>query len=237
MQHYIAPILCLIIILGQVLTLEADTSTCPDIQVTITANDQDDVDIVCEAIQVTLQLTKRYDLEFAPRLDIDVVDRIKALQSSNRFGEFDPVTGKIVVLSSRSCEKAATEWFPFGQQMTRSLHRSLIVHELAHSVADWNFKSAEPGLLVHEYLAYVFQIASMPSDLQNAIFQQISVPGFQQASEINEIYYALNPDYFGVKAYHHFQMAKDRKALFRRLLAGELIPRDSSEDFWIEGID
>jgi hypothetical protein len=237
MRQYLTLGLCLILSLGQVHTLAADTATCPHAEVVIQASRQDDVKIVCEAIQITLQLTKRYGLDFFPGLRIEVVDRFQAVQTTKRFGEFNSMAKKIAVLSSNAYTMAAAEWMPFGQQMTRALQRSLIVHELAHAVADWNFMIPEPGHLAHEYLAYVFQISSMPSDLRNTILQQIDVPGFQQASEINLLYYTLNPDCFGVKVYRHFLMAKDRTDLLQRLLVGELIPNSNSEDLWMDGME
>jgi hypothetical protein len=224
MQPYIALSLCLVLTLPQCLSLAAETSSCPGTTAVINATHQDDEEIACEAVHMTLKLLTRYELETPPRLDIEVVNRFQDIHASQRFGQFDPFAGKILVMSSRADRLASNGWKPFGLAITRPLYRSLIVHELAHAVADWNFKIAEPGILAHEYLAYVFQIASMPPTLQQIIFEQIDVPAFQHTSEINEIYYGLNPDYFGVKSYRHFLQTKDKIALIRRLLAGELLP-------------
>ena len=90
-------------------------------------------------------------------------------------------------------------------------------------MADWNFLVAEPSLMAHEYLAYVFQIASMPHSLRQKILKRIDVPAFHKAEEITEIYYSLNPDYFALKSFRHFMQTEDKLTLIHRLLSGELI--------------
>jgi hypothetical protein len=224
MKRHIMLCLFLALCLPYRLSFAAGALPCPGTPAVIAASHQVDRDIICEAVQRTIRLIQRYDLETPPRLDIKVVDRFQDPHATERFGEFDPFAGKVQVMSSASCQRAAQQWQPFGQPMSRMLYRSLIIHELAHAVAEWNFRIAEPGILAHEYFAYVFQIDSMPPNLQQAILKQIDVPAFLYTHEINETYYGLNPDYFGVKSYRHFLQAQDKKALFRRLLAGELIP-------------
>jgi hypothetical protein len=201
----------------------SEMSPCVGTPALITASSQDDRELACDAVVSTLQLAQRFDMEIPPRLDIEVVDKLDSQYAAKRFGEFDPFEGKILVMSSSACKLAAQNWKPFGQQITPMLQRSLIVHEVAHAVADWNFKVSEPNFLAHEYIAYVFQISSMPKDLQSAILKHVEVPAFQDIDEINDIYYGLNPDYFGVKSYRHFMQTKERKALLHRFLAGEVI--------------
>jgi hypothetical protein len=164
-----------------------------------------------------------YGMEPPPRLEIEIVDNIDTRHKSRRFGHFDPFMGKITVLSWTACTAAQPQWRPFGQPMNRALHRSFIVHEVAHAVAEWNFKVAEPAYIAHEYLAYVFQLVSMPHDLRSSILRKIDVPAFQHTDEINETYFNLNPDYFAVKSFRHFMQANDQTALIRRLLSGQLI--------------
>ena len=180
--------------------------------------------LVCEAVSTTLALMHAYGLEPPPRLEIEVSDAIHAQHDIRRFGQYDPFEGRITVMSQAACLHTERYRKPFGLPMNEALYRSIIAHEVAHAVAEWNFEVADPGLAAHEYLAYVFQIASMPQPQQAALLEHIGVSAFQNPAEITEIYYSLNPDYFALKAFRHFQQTEDRIGMIRRLLSGELIP-------------
>ncbi len=213
----------LLLSLSGALAPGVEASSCDDAPILVTPPAHEDRLEVCKAAKTTIALMQSYGLEAPPRLEIEIRDAVDARHDNRRFGHFDPFEGKIAVMSWKACTDIERPQKPFGLAMSHALHRSIIAHEVAHAVADWNFLVAEPNLAAHEYLAYVFQIAGMPYPLQQTILQKIDVPAFQKADEITEIYYSLNPDYFALKSFRHFMQAEDKFTLMRRLLSGELI--------------
>ncbi len=223
MMRYKALAVCLLLCLNGAVYLQAsEFQSCANSTVIVSASDPESLRHACDAADITFRLMRMYGMEVPPLLEIEIVDVLNDLHTTQRFGQFDPFEYKLAIMSLAACQAPAKRLKPFAQPMDRVLHSSFIAHEVAHAVAAWNFKIAEPSFLTHEYLAYVFQIASMPFDLRTAILQHIDVPAWQP-EEIDETYYNLNPDYFAVKSYRHFLQTKDKKALILRLLAGEPI--------------
>lgn len=200
-----------------------EASTCTDAEILVIPAAHEDRQEVCVAAIATIELMQNYGFEPPPRLEIEIRDSVDARQVNRHFGHFDPFEGRIAVMSWKACLQVDRARKPFGLEMSHALHRSIIAHEVAHAVAEWNFLVAEPSLAAHEYLAYVFQIAGMPHVLQQAVLKQIDVPAFEKAEEITETYYSLNPDYFALKSFRHFMQAEDKLRLIRRLLSGKLI--------------
>jgi hypothetical protein len=222
MKRIIIVALCLLLSLHFPLNRATEAHVCADPTILVGPAGHQDQQLVCEAAAAALRLMHNYNMEAPPRLEIEIVDEIDGSHEISRLGQFDPFAGNITVVSWQACKEAEIAWRPFGQPMNRALYRSFIVHEVAHAVADWNFKIAEPTSIIHEYLAYIFQLASLPHDLRERILQQIDVPAFQHRDEITETYYSLNPDYFAVKSFRHFMQVKDQATLIRQLLSGEL---------------
>jgi hypothetical protein len=222
MKRIIIVALFLLLSLHFPLNRATEARVCADSTILVGPASHQDQHLTCEAAAAALSLMHNYNMELPPRLEIEIVDEINGSHDISRFGQFDPFVGKITVVSWKACKEAGMAWRPFGQPMDRALYRSFITHEVAHAVADWNFKIADPAFVAHEYLAYVIQLISMPDDLRASILQAIDIPAFQHTDEITETYYSLNPDYFAVKSFRHFMQAKDQTALIRRLLAGKL---------------
>lgn len=114
----------------------------------------------------------------------------------------------------------------FGLPMDETLYRSVVVHELAHAIADQNFGYEHPSLVVQEYIAYVAQLATMPPDVKEKILSGSAVTGYETIDEMSCIYYAMDPSGFGIKAYRHFVALPDPGEFLRHLLSGAIRPGD-----------
>ena len=201
----------------------AADATCLTPQTLVTARDTADHRLVREAVERVVERMCHYGLEPPPRIEIIVDEQAEDLHVNSRFGEFDPFEDRITTIALAAHMQAGQRHRLFGLPMSPGLHRSFIAHEVAHAVAQWNFEVPDPGFAAHEYLAYVFQLDTMHEQLKRVVLERVDVPAFQRADEISEVYYRLNPDYFAVKAYRHFLATKDRRALLRAILSGDLI--------------
>ncbi|MEN8249138.1 MAG: DUF6639 family protein, partial [Bacteroidota bacterium] len=91
----------------------------------------------------------------------------------------------------------------------KDLHKSIIIHELAHALF-WNNKGNHIiAREFHEYFAYTIQLALLEKSHREQIILSSDVPAFSNRSEISEEYYLLNPTRFAVKSYLHFISVKE----------------------------
>jgi hypothetical protein len=128
----------------------------------------------------------------------------------------------VSVVSLALAREAPAEVALLRQDMDPDLYKSLVVHEIAHAYVDRTFRFDVPSVLVHEYIAYTVQLATMPEPLRERVLASIPLPAFQGASEITLTYYALDPNAFGVKCYLHYRDPRNGDAFLERLLSGQV---------------
>ena len=125
-----------------------------------------------------------------------------------------------------ACKKICNGIRFFGLQLSRNLYRSFIVHELAHAIAANNFTIEHVSTASQEYIAYTVQLATMARSLQKSIFTTFTHEPFLNEGEITSLFYYLNPEVFGVKAYRHFQRLENGADFYRRILTGGFQPME-----------
>jgi hypothetical protein len=112
----------------------------------------------------------------------------------------------------------------FGLPLDERLYRSVVVHEIAHAIADQNFTITDPSLAAQEYLAYVAQLATLDSGLREEILRGFALSPYEGIDEMSSVYYQMAPACFGVKAYLHFISLQDPGVFIRGLLSGSIAP-------------
>lgn len=142
--------------------------------------------------------------------------------SANHIGIYDARAAQVELFDLPRVRRATRANSPFGVAMDEALYVSFVVHEVAHAIADQHFVPDRPRLLAHEYIAYATQLSSIDEQLRTRILSRYPVQGFANLSELSSIYYGLDPNRFGVKAYLHFRDAPDRRQLLHGLLSGEI---------------
>lgn len=115
----------------------------------------------------------------------------------------------------------------FGLPIDEALYQTVVVHEIAHAIADQNFAIPNPSLVAQEYLAYVAQLSTMPLPLRAKILSRFDQVPYQAVDEMSPVYYAMAPSCFGVKAYRHFIGLPDPGAFIQGLLSGAIRPPGS----------
>jgi hypothetical protein len=195
---------------------------CPVPGVTLFSDQAEDGELACQAVGATLAFMRGHGFRVDARFIIDLVDRPLSLHGTEVTGTYDSRRFHIEVPSFSQAQLMAQRHLPFRMSMSRALWQSFVAHEVAHAVAQANFRVPKPSLEAHEYIAYVVQLATLPDVLQQQLLASFSNPAFYHEREINGIFLQLDPEVFAVKAYRHFVTQSDPQTFFQRLLNSRL---------------
>lgn len=195
---------------------------CPVPGVTLSSNRVDDGKLACQAVAATLAFMADHGFHANARFTIDVVDRPLSLHDTEVTGTYDARRFHIEVPDFVQAQLMAQRHPPFRVGMSRAMWQSFVVHEVAHAVAQANFRVQRPPLTAHEYIAYVVQLATLPAPLRQELLTRFENVAFQFDREINATFLQLDPEVFAVKAYRHFVAQPDPADFLQGLLNGRL---------------
>ena len=111
----------------------------------------------------------------------------------------------------------------FGIPIDRSLYRSLVSHEVAHLVADCNFKISKPSIQAKEYIAYVMQFSTMEPVLRERVLSQFPSEGFEGDWQMGTTIYLFDCMGFDVRAYRHFLKLANGNDYLHAILNGKAL--------------
>ena len=197
---------------------------CQEANAVVHYQNQDDAMMACAAAADSLSFMESHGfvIEVDRPLVISVVEPVSWIECRCAFGWFNAVEDRIEVLPFALSKRLALDSGVFGMPLTRELYRSFFAHEIAHAVAHSNFRIPNPSVAAHEYIAYTIQLATMTPLLRSEILNRLDVGAFTCDQEISDIYLALGPEQFAVKAYQHFQRPDNGTRFFQQLLAQRL---------------
>lgn len=194
---------------------------CKDGGIVVHGAKLEDLKDGCEAARSAAIFFESAGLSMPRKVTITIADgKSTAFLGQGETGRFDGAQSAISVLGYQSAVMATEGNDPgLGKIATRSHWRSYIAHELAHAAIHPACNRACPSRAIHEYIAAVVQIASLPADQRLILLAPYSdLEAFHQVSEITETYYAINPHYFAVKSYKHYQKQSDPRSFLRNVL-------------------
>lgn len=94
-------------------------------------------------------------------------------------------------------------------------------HEIAHAAVASGCRDRCATRAAHEYVAAIAQISVLPEESRSELLAGYrDLNGFEDESEITEIYYAINPRQIAVKSYKHFVHLSAPREFLGKLLAG-----------------
>jgi hypothetical protein len=198
-----------------------DGSRCSDSNVEIDSQLPEDQKTACAGAIVAKAFLTASGINTQGRIKISMVSKF-ADASHNAFGYFDRRSERVYVLNFDAARRAAEGVGMYGEPMDRDLHRSIVVHEVAHLLANRNFSKDEAQVAAHEYIAYVSQFVTMPPAVRNRILTNNPGEGFMANWQINSFDLKFAPNQFGVRAYQHFMRPENGPAFLRGVLSGEI---------------
>lgn len=198
-------------------TVAAGPVPCPGSPVLVDGADTRDQESVCAGAAGAFAFLARHGMEVEGTVTINVVDRLETLHT---FGQYNPETGRVALLSYGVCAEMTANAPIFRQAppLSRALYQSFVAHEVAHLVAQGLFEMDGPYVAAQEYIAYTTQLGAMEPALRERILARYDQPAFLEETEINEVFLLLDPEVFAVKAYRHFVAPGNGAAFYRKLL-------------------
>lgn len=172
----------------------------------------------CDAASQAQAFFDANGLGRAGPIEIHLVSRLPIDAAEAALGCYDRRDQQIYVLDLATCRGRGRL---FDLPVDGELHRSIIVHEVAHATAAHNFAAARPSLAAQEYIAAVTQLASLSPDARARILARYPGSGFQTHAQITSTMFMLDPTHFAVQAYRHYLQPENGAAFLRRLLTGE----------------
>lgn len=206
---------------GQPSVTSATELRCEDGTIVVQGAELEDLQDGCEAAKSAAQFFESSGMPMPRNVKITIADAQPAtFLGTGEMGNYDARQEAIRVLGYQSATKATDANDPgLGRIVTRVHWRSYIVHELAHAAIHAGCDNACPSRAIHEYVAAVAQIASLPGNERSVLLAPYGdLEPFRQPSEITETYYAINPHYFAAKSYKHYQQLSDPRSFFHGLL-------------------
>jgi hypothetical protein len=229
MRPYIVSLLSLILLVsGLSLTGRAGpaSSACGDSGIRIRDASPAEAVLACAGIADARAFFAAHGLAADIDIDITVQPRVDAGDTVDLafpvLGQYRPEANRVFMTALEAQRDMSEDTPVFGVPFEPMQFREVVAHEVVHALAEQNFIRDEPSRLVHEYIAYIVQMATMAPDRRARILAAYSATPFRSAEEINPIVYAIAPDMFAVKAYLYFAAQPDGAAYLRRLLADDL---------------
>lgn len=194
---------------------------CPWSSIAISGADEIDIEDGCQAVILTQHFLESAGLSMPHRVTIHLVDSPDTSPlGSNEMGRYNAHSVAIHVLGFQAAVSAtSTGGHGLEKVTTRDHWRSYIVHELTHAAIHEGCDSTCPARAIHEYIAGVAQISALPPEERaNMLASYGDLAPFEKSVEISEIYYAINPHFFAIKSYKHYQRLPDPKSFIKNAL-------------------
>jgi hypothetical protein len=221
-------LLCLVVLVAAFAQPAAAAERrCAGTNTTVYAESAYDAYLACAGAADAVAFLSQQGFTVDTVMHLDVLDSVY-LHTVDRpsfriLGQFDAERKRILVTSIDGQREMAKEKPIFGVAYDVALFRSVVAHEVAHAIADDNFRVEKPTRLAHEYIAYIVQLATMPPRLRQLVFDKHPARAFDSELEINPMIYGLNPDVFAIKSYGHFRRPEVGVAFLQTLLDRDLM--------------
>jgi hypothetical protein len=192
------------------------------VTVVVPRDEAGDLAEVCRAVKLALDFFSSARLPGPGTTVVRLLDETtREHLETDELGRYDGKAGVVLVPTYASALRRSADAEPgLARIRTRAAWRGFIVHELAHAAVHTGCAATCPSRAIHEYIAAVAQIGSLPESERDALLEAYrSVDPFAAPAEISEIYYALSPLQFAVKAYKHYRQLPDAPEFLRSALA------------------
>lgn len=203
--------------------VEAAELMCQAVPVSVRAPDAHTALIGCEAAVAAAAFFSAIGLDANVSFRLAIVDRLPEGADPQALGCYHRAENTAWVLVESACKAPEAS---FGLTMNAALHRSLIVHEVAHAIASRHFRVAQPGVAAQEYIAYVAQLATMPAELREQVLSRYPPGGDESPSHLNSYVYMMDPGRFAAIAWRHHEGPEGGPTFVRAILEGSALPRN-----------
>ncbi len=207
-------------------SLNAFSMECTGSGATITAPVRTDAEPACEAARYAVTFLAVNGLHITAPIEVRLVselpqDRVR----EGMFACYSHLDNTVHVLTLSSLRNLQDS---FGLKIDSVLHQGVVAHEVAHAVAALNFAVEQPSSVAQEYIAYVTQLATLPTNRREDILARFSDEPLRPGAAVNKLLLAMDPGRFAVRAYRHFVNPGNGAAFLQRVLTGAALAGDTA---------
>lgn len=212
----------------------AQTNNCNRANVEIQYNDSLDYEHACKAINKIIEKFQEFNFESNAPINIHFQEKVAVSYTNEDTGEviehrvyalYDSTLNLIQISKFDSDYIRSRKAFDY-LDVTRSMHESIIVHELAHRYLHLFYQnvlgSDNPDHATHEFFAYTIQIDLLNTYEKNAVLSLWPESVMDSDLSVNSIIHGAHPHKFGVMAYRYSQ----DNDILERILSGNFISGD-----------
>lgn len=196
------------------------STPCETSKVTIRSPATADTGLACQGARDAIDFLAAQGLDITGNVAIDLVSVLPEAADSSTAGIYLKSEGRVLILAFAEFVKFRT-WFKLP--IDASLYRSLVAHEVAHAIADHNFRIPTPSIQAKEYIAYVTMLATMAPELRESVMSQFPNHGYEGDWQMSTTIYMLDPMRFGVQAYRHFLKPGNGRDYLHAILSGKVM--------------
>jgi hypothetical protein len=205
--------------------LSARHQFCPESRLSVHYRDDSDYELVCLALKrLSDRLTRMgMDTDIATSVHIERWIDYRNFADAppmQVYGIYERATDEIHLSQWSGIASQDNPRTVLGLPADRTLHLSVIIHELSHAFIHRN-ASVKLSNTAQEFWAYVLQIDLLPETYRREVLTLYDGV-FEDLYEINSLQHAADPTAFGIKAYRWYRAKGE--ALMRQMLSGEFQP-------------
>lgn len=138
------------------------------------------------------------------------------------LGHFLPASNEIHVMDMAQLDAALHPDSIYRLIPFHELLESIAIHEVTHSVFFRTPCGRDSCLPIHEYVASVMQIQSLPDLSRQVLSAAARVPNELQFEDFTQTFWNRSPELFAMSAWVHFSRPGRGCGFIRDLLAGEV---------------
>jgi len=195
-------------------------SRCSGQKVVVRSPVNADALIACEGARDAIEFLASQDLDVPNDVPIEIVMKLPPVASRSTAGGYLESERRVFILVYSEFRNLKT-WF--GIPINRSLYRSLVSQEVAHLVADYNFKIPQPSIQAKEYMAYITQLSTMEPALRKRVMSHFQCKAFEGDWQMCTTIYMFDCMGFGVRAYLHFLNQVNGRDYLHSILSGKAL--------------
>lgn len=198
---------------------------CAGTSATVENAESFDRQLICNAAGKAESFFDRCGLAPKTPYMISVKAEIENIYGSKSFGNYNPSTGIVSVLSYAAAVFLSTE-IPADEKTVvyrkippLDLYQSIVAHEVGHAIVHRHF-DVPASILIYEYTGYALQISLMSSGARNILLREFRNKPNYPDEIFNDLTLSISPMFFAVAAYKHFMRPENGCGFVKGLLKG-----------------
>lgn len=188
--------------------------------IVVTGGSEDDRALICAGAQQALDLLARCAITAHGAIYIRIQSEVRHPLAGLIFGYYD-IKERHVVLTDLASLPALMEDTPYSGLPPVDFYKSLVVHEVVHSVMHQNLGERTQSQAAYEYPAYALQIASLPAQARAQFMKVFDEEHIARDVPFSDTILAFAPYFFAARAYTHFTASPEGCASIRSAMSGE----------------